>query len=54
MAAGSLLLSRLFSSCGKQGLLSSGGVQASFSLWCLFAKHRLQGMRASVVAVPGL
>ena len=54
MAAGSLLLSRLFSSCGKQGLLSSGGVQASFSLRCLFAKHGLQGMQASVVAVPGL
>ena len=27
--AGSSLLRRLFSSCGKQGLLSSGGIQVS-------------------------
>ena len=51
--AGSLLLRGLFSSCGEQELLSS------YSAWLLMvvaslAKHRLQGVQASVVAAPGL
>ena len=47
--AGSSLLCRLFSSCGKPGLLSGCGAVA-----CFVAKHNLQGSRASAVAAHGI
>ena len=47
--AGSSLLHRLFFSWGEQKLLSGCSAQAS-----LVAELRLEGLRASVVAVPRL
>ena len=55
---GSLLLCRLFSSCGKRGLLSSCGVWASrrggfLSRGLLVAGRRHWGACASIVAARG-
>ena len=49
--AGSLLLHRLFSSCSKQGLLSSCGVQDSHCSGSSCGEQAV-GTQASVVAVP--
>ena len=50
--AGSLLLLRLFSSCGKQRLLSS--CRLLIAVASPVAENGLQGMRTSVVVAPGL
>ena len=52
--AGSSLLHRLFSSCGKQGLCSSCGVQAPHCSGFSCRGARALGAQASVVAAPGL
>ena len=51
--AGSLLLCGVFSSCGKQRLLSSRGARTSHSL-ASFASAQALGIRASVVVSLGL
>ena len=52
--AKSLLLLGHFSSCGKQGLLSSCGARASHRSGFSCCRAWAQGVWASVVAAPGL
>ena len=52
--AKSLLLLGHFSSCGKQGLLSSCGARASHCSGFSCCRAWAQGVWASVVAAPGL
>ena len=53
-SAGSLLLVRLFCSCGKWGLLSSCGARVSHLVASLLAEHRLKSTWASVAVTCGL
>ena len=43
-----------FSSCGKQGLITSGSVRASHCGGSSFVEPRHEGTQASIVAAPGL
>ena len=52
--AGSSLLLGLFSHRGEWGLLFFAVCRLVFVVASLGAEHRLQGMRASVVAAPRL
>ena len=51
---GSSLLHRLFSSCGKRGLLSDGYAWAPYFGASLVTGHGIYSMQASAVVVPGL
>ena len=51
---GSSLLHRLFSSCGKQGLLSGNGARAPHWAGCSCSGAQALGHVRSVVTAPGL